>query len=290
MKSRSEPAPGGPGNGAMAAALLRAGYDTDAARLHDLAVRMLRRNRGNLAAAARGAAAVVREDAGLLRALFGAEAEARLEAYLRQVAADMAGPGAPPSPETGQASRTSHEDMSWTPALRRPVGGEEGHAHPASFEDESRVPSSPPPDRSRVGQQTSAAEQADKMAFPARAPTPSIRPGQLSHASHEDSCAPPAPDRPLPGHARRGAAGIAAVQGAIAKSLFDTFTVEGTPIGAMTFGMARRLARRTGIEHHVLSAIIAHVQAPDSTTIREAIREETLRTAIIEAERRANAG
>jgi len=267
---------------AISAAFARAGYDGAAARLHDLAVRMLRRSRGDVPGASRDAGAVVRGDAGMLMALMGADLERRLEDYVRRVAADMAGPAAPKSPETGQRETTAQADVDPAPALRRPVAGGEGQVIPPSREDIEAAPSPPAPDRSRAGQPTRPA-QADKKSIPARAPTPSIRPGQGVAPPRGDIHQAPAPDRYHPGHARRGAAAMAGAQSAIARSLFDTYLIDGEPIGTMTFGMARRVARQKGIEHHVLSAVCDHVQAPDSTTIREALREETLRDIITAA-------
>lgn len=245
----------------LAERLKSAGVDTDAARLHEMAVRMLRRSGGDPARAADLSADIVRADAGLLLALFGAaQVVTRLRDYLAQVAADMAGP-APGHETQGKGHhRCSDKANAGLPSPLRPVGGRSGQQHLAAQVAVDVIPDQPPP--------------------------PSIRPGHMMLAAPAAKPAVPATDRPHIGHGHnsRGLASIAAVQAPMARSLLDTYLIDGDPIGDLPLGLVRRLARQKGVESRVLGAIAAHVSAPDIVAVRDVITAEKLRAFIANAE------
>lgn len=245
----------------LAERLKSAGVDTDAARLHELAVRMLRRSGGDPARAADMGADIVRADAGLLLALFGAaQVVPRLRDYLTHVAADMAGPAPGHEPQGKGRNITADKANRLIPSPLRPVGGRSGQA--------------------------GLSAQAALLKFPDQPPPPSIRPGQTRHAAPVAREPIPATDRPHtgPGHNIRGLASIAAAQAPMARSLLDTYLIDGDPIGDLPLGLVRRLARQKGVESRVLGAIAAHVSAPDAMAVRDVISAEKLRAFIASAE------
>lgn len=201
---------------------------------------------------------------------------------------------------------SSVEDIHDSPSPSRKAGA--GHSYVA-HRDPGSAPASAP--LATAGHFGAAASNADIQLVPAAAPIPAPKSkahfftggvghnsggGQKPIAAHTDSNAvqPPEPihvrehDRRKSGHAKRGMDAIASVQGTIARSLFDTYIIDGSPIGDLTFGEARRLGRKYGESHYVLAAICAHVQADDSVSIRDGIKEADLRDFIFNARRDAD--
>lgn len=194
--------------------------------------------------------------------------------------------------------------------IGRRVDDEAGQRCIAARADNCSAPASSSP-VAGAGHRMSAASNADVPVSPASAPIPAPKSkahyftggvghnsggGQIVVTAHPDKHRAPSPEpihvreheRRNPGYAKRGMDAIASVQGTIARSLFDTYTIDGLPIGDLTFGEARRLGRKHGESHYVLAAICAHVRADDSVSIRDGIKEDDLRGFISDARRDAD--
>jgi len=83
----------------------------------------------------------------------------------------------------------------------------------------------------------------------------------------------------LPGHARRGATAISAVQATMAKSLFDSYHLPGDErgIGDVTWKELQGLARRHAEAFRLTSLIAGYAEASPDATVRDILKEETLR-------------
>lgn len=238
---------------ALGAAFERAGFDTVKNALYVRATEALRAADMQ---PKRALSAFIREvekgiGADMVIAIVGRPTfEARALAFLSATAADMA-------PKRAPGQRLGAAVSGQTSIARRTNDDGAGHELIAQRAiDHAPAPSSPPSSGS----------------------------GQMAHAAISGQSRTARLAGRLPGHTRRGASVIAAMQPVLARSLHDTFLVDGSPIGDFSFGLARRLARQKGVEHRVLAQVVRHTQAPDSMSIREAISEETLRRFIIQAE------
>lgn len=138
-------------------------------------------------------------------------------------------------------------------------GGEDGHRSDA---DEARVPvpSSPPLQRSE---------------------------GLLSSADKASARVPVAAPRPMPGHAKRGAVAIGAVDHVAARSLFDsTVLPDGRRLREVRWSECPTLATKYRRLSRVLMAVHNYAIPPEPTMTLDAIvNEAELQTIITSVER-----
>jgi hypothetical protein len=269
-------------------------------RLWMTAAASLRKRNGNTIAAGRDIADAVQNDLNAIKELCGDD----LRALIERKAYDLA--------------RRVKEDRSDT-ALR---GGEESQALIAGGQARrAPLPTSPnwtpedikpsvPQDREGVGQKCIAGGQS-AGAHPSREPvdadeglssvaaaeapcvvsssaSPEITGGgQLTAAqTGQTRCAVPRDARFTPGHARRGAAAIHAVQATMAKSLLDTFRVrDGRVIGNLMLRDLPDLVASNRKEAAILERVRNHsANGAPHQLVREIISDESLKRFISEAE------
>jgi hypothetical protein len=130
---------------------------------------------------------------------------------------------------------------------------------------------------SSAGLRTSADKAGDLL--PAAA-TPRDGEGLMHHADKADVAVPPVSIRRMPGHAKRGAAAVAAAQEPMRRSLFDTYRLPGDAraIGDITWKELQGLARRHAEAYRLLSLIDGYGVPPDpDMPVREVLKEDTLR-------------
>jgi hypothetical protein len=98
---------------------------------------------------------------------------------------------------------------------------------------------------------------------------------------------PAAAPRPMPGHAKRGAVAIAAVQPTIARSLFDsTILPDGRRLREVRWSEAPTLAAKWGRAVRIVMAIHNYAIPPDpSATLDQIVSEEELSKIISAVER-----
>jgi len=117
----------------------------------------------------------------------------------------------------------------------------------------------------------------------ARSLLPSSRDAKISDAGRTLRAAR---DKHKPGHARNGLAAIAAVQGTIAKSLFDTRLPDGRTYKDIAWSECPMLARTYRRHSRILMAIHSHaVPADPATTIDRVVSEDQMKEIFSAVER-----
>lgn len=261
-----------PAETAFAAAFRRAGYDAESDRLVVTANEALRRAGLRPERAVDTLLFALRREPALLRAL-------ALE-YLKERAADMRGDSLP-----GGVNRLAPVSGFGSTLPARHSDGAAGGRENGSASPVTRVP---PPAASPDG---AAAVQSERSAEAVSEVAPAAAPPTCSDGGRASNSLPKGQTRISPVAAPQSPAnraGAAAAWKHAAKSLHDTFLVDGRPIGDLSFGEARRIGRDTGVIHFLLADIVAHVRCPDDTLIRDAIREADLERFISNARRDAD--
>lgn len=284
-------------DGPLAEKLVKAGYDVAKPHLYAEAVKALQRANLDVAEATR-----------LLDSACDAAPMLRLalvRAYIEQIAADMRGESLPGGVvQRAPATGSNNTLPAWHPD---DVAGGQRSCSPSGIN--ALAPPAAFPGGAAMGSGSSSAPAVDLRSpavllpssgggptrdLPARAlgsGSPAAAPPIRSDAGHHNRS--PARNHFVTSPAAAGPtagaiAGRLAAKAAGAKSLMQTFLVDGRPIGEIRFGEARRLGRAAGVTHYVLAAIVAHVQCPDETLIADAIREPDLARFIENARRDAD--
>lgn len=143
-----------------------------------------------------------------------------------------------------------------------------------------------PPTNDGEAGQWDIADKAD-LAVPAP-PSPQAERGEGQFAVAEKAWRGlPSPSlRPMPGHARRGAIAIAAVQPTMAASLFDSIVLpDGRKLGAVRWNECPALAKRYSRLSRILIAVHNYSIPPDpNETINLTIPEGDLRKIVADVE------
>lgn len=140
-------------------------------------------------------------------------------------------------------------------------GGEEGQRSVADKATRS-VPTSPPPQRSE---------------------------GRIPYADKAEDIVPSAAPRPMPGHAKRGAVAIGAVDHVAVKSLFDTTVLpDGRKLREVRWSECPTLATKYRRLSRVLMAVHNHAIPPEPSMTLDAIVNDDELSRIVSAVERFN--
>ncbi|MDX0262928.1 hypothetical protein GOC60_17250 [Sinorhizobium meliloti] len=160
--------------------------------------------------------------------------------------------------------------------------GSEGHYLGAKRQ--AIIADASPQNDDAAGHERPAAEAADLVSA---ASSPNRSAGRSGRTDEVNALLPNAAARRMPGHAKRGAAAIGAVQPVMQKSLFDsTVLPDGRRLREVKWSECPRLARRYRYLSRLLTAIHSvGVPADPNDTIDNLVNEDRLREIVSAVER-----
>ncbi len=266
-------------------------------RLYRIAISALRKHNLSEVAATRSLAMEVQGDLSLIRELCGQDLHdliaRKAKEYISDRALDMSGvslrggEGQSGIAQDGQSSRAlPTPQTNWTKADIQPAERDREKAGRPSFAHSGLGSAAQPPRETN-----SSGEGRTPIAKAANGPVPSSLSAPITGGGHSISAPSqggfaPSRDRFKPGHARRGAEAIAAVQATMARSLLDTFTVRGgRSIGDLMLRELPDLVATNKKEAMILERVKNHAAngAPHQL-VREIISDLSLETFIKDAE------
>ncbi len=291
-------------------------------RLYRIAISALRKHNLSEVAATRSLAMEVQGDLSLIRELCGQDLHdliaRKAKEYISDRALDMSGeplrsgdgrrPGARdsqsiiaiPTPqinrEAPRQSQLAHQgqaisapalrETNWTKADIQPA---ERDREEAGLKDSAQAGqeqgAQPSRETNSSGEGLTSGAQTADIGVPSSLSAPITGRG-LSISAQSQGGFAPSSDRFKPGHARRGADAIAAVQATMARSLLDTFMVRGgRPIGDLMLRELPDLVATNKKEAMILERVKNHAAngAPHQL-VREIISDLSLETFIKDAE------
>jgi len=131
------------------------------------------------------------------------------------------------------------------------------------------------------------AQMPEGLGYLASAPQPDAAKGQRADAVRAGLTMPDAAPRNKPGHAKRGAKAIAAVQATMSKSLFDTTVLpDGRRLREVRWAECPTLAAKYRRLSRIIMAVHNTAVPPDpNTTLDNIVTEDTLKEIIASVER-----
>lgn len=245
---------------AMASAFKKAGGDTDAALLYNVAVDMLRKHGGDVRKAVGMFSDEVRDAGGIMSALISYEATRNAAfAYLEKVSADMVGQKSSGGVHENDGADCAHI-LSGPSGSVPPQGG--GSVRPAR--DSLVIRGAP---------KTSEGDGVRNGNDGRRAIGPSPSPDNGDDAVQKAADSPRATGRVVPiTNKPRGIEALRAVQRHAGPSLFDTLLIRNRPIGDIVFGELNGIIATNKREAALLVLIRDHAQVfPATTKVRDVI-------------------